>query len=807
MLLTKVLSALIERGVCRDDRVVIELARGFAVVEWILAALKAGAAFVFLDTEYNQHQKSIILSDCEPKLVVDDKLAEEVRNASSSKDINVEEASYHTADNDLAYMIYTSGSTGKPKGVMIEHGNLSAYAKISTEAYKTGFGARVLQLATFSFDGSIMEMVASLCTGATLCFAQYPKQLVGDYLGEVIKESQITFMHVSPTSLEALAMEGELPSLRQISVGGEPPSRQLFVRWNPYVDLVNTYGPTETVVAIAINTIDKCSDVPEIMSVGKPTPGTDIYICNEDLKIISRPGAMGEVCIVGDQVGRGYNGVSPEASSKFFTDAEGRRWYRSGDRGMYVEGGWLVITGRIDRELKVRGFRISPEEIEEAILDAALGVIEVSVQPTEDGMGLIAFMSPATVSTSDLLAFLKERLPSQKIPSQFIPLPSLPVNQNGKTDHKAVKQNRSNLLSSAFKLSMQPNNARPQNVVRSLPAQESGADQSSAAVEESMVEKVKQIWQDVLGASRPLSSNVNFFDIGGHSLHVPKLHKKLKENFPGTKIRVTDLFHQSTIEQQAALCQSEQRKNKTLEVYNSITPSSNDSPSSTPSTDLSVASSFVPVSTPSTVVPTDDAIAVIGIAGRFPGAQDPDSFYKNLLKDHLAIVDAPKNGRSTTTPEGNMWVPKAGVLSDIEEFDPEFWHLSEEEATDMDPQQRLFLDVAYEALTDAGYFSNGEQPLVNRKERIGLFVGCAPNGYHMHTESVATDPFMRENRGLVAPSISARTSYHLNLTGPNATVQTSCSSGTVALSMACDAIRLGRCDTAVVGGVSVQLFE
>ncbi|WZH48361.1 amino acid adenylation domain protein [Fusarium acuminatum] len=595
--------ALIERGVCRGDRVVIELTRGFAVVEWIVAILKAGAAFVFLDPEYNKHQKSIILSDCEPKLVVDEKLAAEVRDASSigldSKAINVEDTSYNTADNDLAYMIYTSGSTGKPKGVMIEHGNLSAYAKMSTEAFKTGFGGRVLQLATFSFDGSVMELVASLCTGATLCFAQYPKQLVGDYLGEVIKESQITFMHVSPTSLEALAMEGELPSLRQISVGGEPPSRQLFVRWHPYVDLVNTYGPTETAVAVTLNQIDRSSDVPEIMSVGKAPPGTDIYICTEDLKIISRPGAIGEVCIVGAQV-------------------------------------------------------------------------------------------------------------------------------------------------------------------------ESTANSS---------------------------------------LHVPKLHKKLKENFPGTKIRVTDLFHQSTIEQQAALCQSEQRKSKAAEVYNSITPSSNNSPSTTPSTDLSVASSFVPVSTPSTVVHTDDGIAVIGIAGRFPGAQDPDSFYKNLLENYLAIVDAPKNGRSTTTPEGNMWVPKAGVLSDIEEFDPEFWHLSEGEATDMDPQQRLFLDVAYEALTDAGYFSNGEQPLVNRKERIGLFVGCANNGYHLHTESVAADPFMRENRGLVAPSISARTSYHLNLTGPNATVQTSCSSGTVALSMACDAIRLGRCDTAVVGGVSVQLFE
>uniref|UniRef100_A0A0C4DIN8 Uncharacterized protein n=1 Tax=Fusarium oxysporum (strain Fo5176) TaxID=660025 RepID=A0A0C4DIN8_FUSOF len=793
---------LLSRGVCRGDRVVIQLPRGFAVVEWIVAILKAGAAFIYLDPEYNQRQKSIILSDCQPKLVIDENLAAELRDASNinqeskATSFSAEEAGYHTADNDLAYMIYTSGSTGKPKGVMIEHGNLSAYARAAKDVYKTGFGGRVLQLATFSFDGSILELVASLCTGATLCFAQYPKQLVGDYLGEVIKESRITFMHVTPTSLEALAMEGELPTLRQISVGGEPPSRKLFVRWHPYVDLVNTYGPTETTVMVAGNKIDRSSKIPEIMSVGRANLGSDIYICTEDLKIISRPGVIGEVCIAGPQVGRGYNGISNGASRNFTADSQGTRWYCSGDRGMYMEDGSLVITGRIDRELKVRGFRISPEEIEEAILDAGLGVAEVSVQPTEDRTGLLAFLSPATVSIPDLIAILKEHLPSQKIPSQFVPLGSLPVNPNGKTDHKVVKENRSGLLKSFYQSEEQPNVGRSRDDIKSFSDHESGADERTAHVEETVLENVELIWQEVLGVSRPLSSNVNFFDIGGHSLHVPKLHNKLKESFPGTKIRVTDLFHQSTIEQQAALCKSHQWKNKATGL-DGITPSSKGSACTSPSPIPSLASSFVPVTTPSTVLGQDE-IAVVGIAGRFPGAQDADTFYKKLLQDYLAIIDSSKN---RDTLPGNIWVPKAGVLDNIEDFDSDFWHLSEEEATEMDPQQRLFLDVAYEALTDAGYFHEDDENMVKRQERIGLFIGCANNAYHLHTESVATDSFLRENRGFVAPSISARTAYHLNLTGPNATVQTSCSSGTVALSMACDAIRLGRCDTAVVGGV------
>lgn len=163
--------------------------------------------------------------------------------------------------------------------------------------------------------------------------------------------------------------------------------------------------------------------------------------------------------------------------------------------------------------------------------------------------------------------------------------------------------------------------------------------------------------------------------------------------------------------------------------------------------------------------------------------------------------------RSTSTSakphvDGCLWVPKAGILSEVEDFDYRFWKLSKEEATDMDPQQRLFLEVALEALDDAEL-----DPFQSARNNIGVFVGSAQNKYHTFTDPVHGSPFERANRGFVAPSISARAAYHLNLHGPNITLNTNCASSTVALSLAVESLRNHKCDAAIVGGISVQLFR
>jgi acyl transferase domain-containing protein len=195
----------------------------------------------------------------------------------------------------------------------------------------------------------------------------------------------------------------------------------------------------------------------------------------------------------------------------------------------------------------------------------------------------------------------------------------------------------------------------------------------------------------------------------------------------------------------------------------------------------------------------DRSLSIIGISGKFPGADNPDELYENLTQGISAIRGSIKK---ISAPKDCIWVPRAGTLSGIEDFDAKFWKLTREEAADMDPQQRLFLMATLQALEDAGL-----DTFSDLSNNIGVFVGAAANQYHTVTDPVYGDPFQRANRGFVAPSISARTAYHLNLHGPNVTINTNCASSTVAMALAVDALRNHRCDVAVVGGVSVQLYE
>lgn len=795
----------------RGSKVLVHLRRGFNVIEWSLAVLKCGAAFVYLDPEASERRKEAVVGNCKPALIVDDALLEEAilgdleDSSHGSNESGLEYVKYSTSDDDLAYVIYTSGSTGEPKGVMVEHGNVASFVQASKDVFECGYGSRVLQLASFSFDASILEWTTALCTGGCLCFAQCPEQLVGEYLAEVIEENDVSFMQVTPTALETLPLTRDVPSLRQISIGGEAGSRELFAKWHSRVNLVNAYGPTEAAIAVTFQKIGREDALPEVISVGPANANTTIYVCAEGFGPVLQPGSQGEVCIAGPQVARGYCESPDQTSRSFKTHSNGVPMYRTGDRGMLQEDGSLVVLGRIDRELKVRGFRIAPEEVEKAILDTEAGVAEASIQLSQNGLEMVAFVAPETISVEALLAALKGLLPKYKVPSRIRRTASLPKNVNGKIDHKAVRMLRSEL-----------------NKAPRASDDDSSSDGSSdgyVIVEHSDDEEeiIGGIWADVLGVSTPPAADINFFDIGGHSLLVPRLHDQLKATFPDKAVRLVDMFHQSTIKKQAALfgagsrkkvVQSHSRPKRSESTRNSRPGSRRAFPSQS-----SISSVQTPKGSPTSIrassVTSVDAVdeapsvAIVGIAGRFPGASNADEFYQKLVKGYSGIIPSATCPERKTLP-GNIWVPSCGALASIEDFDHTFWHLSREEATDMDPQQRLFMEAAYEALRDAGI---DPRDGTNVGTRTGLFVGSANHSYHLHTESVVSDNFIRENRGFVAPSISARTAYHLNISGPNVTVQTNCASSTVALALAFDSLRLGRCDVAIVGGVSVQLFD
>lgn len=247
---------------------------------------------------------------------------------------------------------------------------------------------------------------------------------------------------------------------------------------------------------------------------------------------------------------------------------------------------------------------------------------------------------------------------------------------------------------------------------------------------------------------------------------------------------MVDLFHQSTIEQQAALVTppksiSKPRRRPAKPKKRLVAPLTPPSPLSAPASALdrnttitttttTTAASATAATTTQSTNPNQTDVAIIGLSGRFPGAQDADAFYSQLLRGYNGITPSTSCRTKPTLP-GNIWVPRAGTLSDIEAFDHRFFNLSAEDATDMDPQQRLFLEVAHEALADAGIATTTREGrgVMTDASRIGVFVGAAQHAYHLHTESVVSDAFARENRGFTALSLSARTAYHLN---PNVTV-------------------------------------
>ncbi|BDD57852.1 hypothetical protein MPDQ_001039 [Monascus purpureus] len=776
--------------------VLLHLRRGFLVVEWILAAMKAGGAFVYVDPKLPTARKESILATSKPAVLVTDDYLDGKETwlanfsghvLSSSVNPTIPQDHYQeslwprSSPSDLAYIIYTSGSTGQPKGVMIEHGHLTRFVKASTSTYNVGYGSRVLQFANFTFDASILEWSTTLVTGATLCFAKYPQALMGDYLADVIDKNSITFMQITPTALGTIPASRSLKSLSCISLGGEPVPGQMIQKWQEQVDVVNSYGLTETTIAVAFKKYRKRQSAKSFNSVGTPPDGTSLYICDPKFTEILPNEHEGEICIAGSQVGRGYRGQPELTNQKFALHPTlGERLYRTGDHGRITSTGELQVLGRIDRELKVRGFRIAPEDIEEAMLCSNAGVGMASVQQSQDGLALVAFVAPLESDTEALLGYLRSKLPSYMVPSTIHKCRLLPLNTNGKVDHKRVNlECRDTVEPDALV-------TKPSHGTASTP-DDANPTKDGSSVESDVKIVVAEIWRGLLNLSETPEYNINFFDIGGHSLLVPRLLEKLNVSFPGSNLRTVDLFHQATIREQAALVApaaavpSVKPKN-TARILNGEDPSAQAAP---------------PRNSP--VKSTD--IAIVGIGGRFPGAKNPEELYANLMQGQVSIQ------RSTSTSakshvDGCLWVPKAGTLSEVEDFDYRFWKLSKEEATDMDPQQRLFLEVALEALDDAEL-----DPFQSARNNIGVFVGSAQNKYHTFTDPVYGSPFERANRGFVAPSISARTAYHLNLHGPNITLNTNCASSTVALSLAVESLRNHKCDAAIVGGISVQLFD
>jgi amino acid adenylation domain-containing protein len=516
-------------GVGPETLVAICMERSLEMVVAVLGTLKAGGAYVPLDHAYPKERLAFMLKDSQSLVLLTQQTLLAALPEHKARTLcidtdwqtiqseSTENLSSMTTARNLAYVIYTSGSTGKPKGVLIEHRGINNLAAAQIRAFNIGSSSRVLQFASFSFDASVSEMFMALLSGATLCLETQNSLLPGPEFVELLRVRAITTVTLPPSVLAALPTES-LPSLRTIVTAGEACSAELVARWHEGRRFINAYGPTESTVCA---TLGECFNAEQKPSIGRPIDNVRVYLLDERMQPVP-VGVAGELYIGYDGLARGYVNRPELSAEKFipnpFGDEPGARLYRTGDRARYLPDGRIDYLGRLDNQVKVRGYRIEPGEIE-AVFGRHPSVQDIIVIAGEDTPGekrLVAYViarSGQTLETGNLRNFGKEKLPQYMIPSAFVVLESLPLTSNGKVDRRA------------------------------LPAPDKGDAVTDAAYRppQTEVERIiTAIWQQVLQVGQ-VGLNDNFFDLGGHSLLMIQVQGKLRAALQ-RKISITDLF-------------------------------------------------------------------------------------------------------------------------------------------------------------------------------------------------------------------------------------------------------------------------
>ncbi|MEU7260450.1 non-ribosomal peptide synthase/polyketide synthase [Streptomyces rimosus] len=378
------------QGVGPEKLVGVELPRSVEMVVAVLAVQKAGGAYVPVDPDYPRERREFILADAAPVLVLDEAA---LRRDLSGYPEDAPEIDVDTAH--PAYVIYTSGSTGRPKGVVVSHQGVASLAYAQARRLGVSAESRVLQFASPSFDAAWWELVMAFSSGATLVVPEEGR-LVGEALREVLAEQRISHATLPPSVLGALSAGAEsgLPELRAVALAGEAVPPELVARWA--VDgrvVVNAYGPTESTVCVSMS--DTTDEL--VAPIGRPVTNTRAYVLDAALRPVP-VGVAGELYAAGAGLARGYAGRPGLTAERFVASPfePGVRMYRTGDLARWRADGQLEYLGRADEQVKVRGFRIEPGEIESA-LTASEGVRQAAVIAREDVPGdqrLAAYVVP-----------------------------------------------------------------------------------------------------------------------------------------------------------------------------------------------------------------------------------------------------------------------------------------------------------------------------------------------------------------------------------------------------------------------------
>ncbi|MDQ1355353.1 MAG: hypothetical protein QG657_5663, partial [Acidobacteriota bacterium] len=564
---------LIEKGVRTDSIVGIMMKRSIDLIIGIIGILKCGAAYLPIDPNSPEERVQYMLADSNVRILLETEESQKkiIVNCQlliiNCKLKNLPKAPLHHSplilngrprrglhhSNHQAYIIYTSGSTGKPKAVPITHANVSPLLHWGYEHLGIAPGDRALQNLSYYFDWSVWEIFITLTTGATLYIAPEDILLNPEACGRFIITNKITVLHATPTQYSFLVnLSQRFETLQYLFIGAEKFTFELlagcFASVTNQCRIFNMYGPTEATIIAAVLEIQREFKNPSLSSVpiGKPAANNQLLILDRHLQLCPIH-AYGELFVGGCGVAMGYLN-NPELTAERFIMPSATRGtfekvpldpskllsihnlplYKTGDLARWLNDGNIEFLGRIDHQVKIRGMRIEPGEIETKLLSYN-GITEAVVVSIEDCEKKNTYLSAyftttkrSPIKTSELRTFLSHELPDYMIPTYFTQIERLPLNANGKLDRRALP------IPTGFETA--PTYETPRDIVE---------------------EKLAEIWSEVLGIKKNLISiDANFFESGGHSLKAAVLLSKIHRDLH-SKMALVDVFTRPTIRELA----------------------------------------------------------------------------------------------------------------------------------------------------------------------------------------------------------------------------------------------------------------
>ena len=790
-------------GVGRGRTVGVLLPRDAGLPVALLAVQAAGGTYVPLDPAYPRDRLAYMAEDAKlhlmlthssvtgdpggvPRLVVD--TAEQPPALPSPGP---------AGPSDTAYVIYTSGSTGRPKGVCVPHRALTNFLWSMAREPGCGPGDTLLALTTVCFDISGLELYLPLITGATVEILPAEDARDGLRLREALEASAATVVQATPATWSMLLAAGWRGDTRlKVLCGGEAlPAGTAEALLAGNQEVWNLYGPTETTIWSAA-----CRLAPgERVTIGTPIANTVLHVLDGARRPVPT-GVAGELYIGGHGVADGYLGRPELTAERFLPDPSGAgpdaRVYRTGDLARRLADGRIEYLGRIDSQVKVRGFRVELEEIE-ATLRRVDGVREAVVVARGATVGSHTLLA-CYVLDEDAAEPTRDRLgawlPEHMVPETLLRVTGFPRTLNEKVDRGTLAA----LPLPELRARYGAGPARREPAPAVPPAAGGGRAELEADLAR-MVAGLTGLRPEDIGSHTPLG------ETGMNSVSFTALSAELRKTY-GITVYPTLFYRRGTLHALAEHLWREHAHELPARFGTAGTGSGTPGPGDSEAREAAVSRDR---SAPGTGTrdpsggerhtPAGADVAVIGMAGRLPGSADLEEFWAHLAAgdDLVGEIPADRWDWRDHPRSRSRW---GGFAPGVDRFDAAFFGISPREAELMDPQQRLMLETVWSAVEDAGY-----RPSELAGKRVGVFVAVTNSDYLEVQRAAGRGTEGHTLTGAALSVIPNRVSYLLDLRGPSIAVDTACSGSLTAVHQACAALRDGTCDLAIAGGVSLIL--